>query len=153
MAGKTAERLIAEAIAITHLVFAARLDPCSDRKRQPLTTIRHTRLPPGRDAANCTQVCGGMTCSVLPSRRMLAMADDDPFYNPTLKPLPARVARPGELLFEFVRASDRASVTCELRFNGESYGWEAQFSNAGSCSIVMAGSLRGRSRCSGPRRS
>src|SRR5258705_13904299 len=42
-------------------------------------------------------------------------------------PPPARVARPGELLFEFIRASDRAPMACELRFNGESYGWEAQF--------------------------
>jgi hypothetical protein len=31
------------------------------------------------------------------------------------------------LLFEFFRASDRAPMTCELRFHGESYGWEAQF--------------------------
>src|SRR4051812_30204626 len=41
-------------------------------------------------------------------------------------PLP-RIARPGELLFEFVPASDRAPMSCELRFNGESYGWKAQF--------------------------
>ena len=59
------------------------------------------------------------------------MSDDDPFYSPKLRPSPARVARPGELLFEFVRASDRAPMTCELRFNGESYGWEAQFFERG----------------------
>jgi hypothetical protein len=29
-----------------------------------------------------------------------------------------------------VRASDRALIRCELRFNGESYGWEAQFFDA-----------------------
>jgi hypothetical protein len=34
---------------------------------------------------------------------------------------------PGELLFEFVRASDSAPMSSELRFHGESYGWEAQF--------------------------
>jgi hypothetical protein len=39
--------------------------------------------------------------------------------------------QPGELLFEFVRASDGAPITCELRFNGESYGWEAQFFHCG----------------------
>ena len=63
---------------------------------------------------------------------MLGMSDD-PFYSPTLKPLPARVARPGERLFEFLRGggSDRAPMTCELRFNGESYGWEAQFFERG----------------------
>jgi hypothetical protein len=33
---------------------------------------------------------------------------DEPFYSPTAKPAPPRVAKPGELLFEFVRASDRA---------------------------------------------
>jgi hypothetical protein len=26
---------------------------------------------------------------------------DEPFYSPTVKPAPARVARPGELVFEF----------------------------------------------------
>jgi hypothetical protein len=62
---------------------------------------------------------------------MLDMADDNPFYSPTLKPQPARVARPGELLFEFVRASDRAPMSCGLRFHGESYGWEAQFFERG----------------------
>jgi hypothetical protein len=36
------------------------------------------------------------------------------------------VAKPGELLFEFVRASDRAPMSCELRFHGESFGWECQ---------------------------
>jgi hypothetical protein len=38
---------------------------------------------------------------------------------------------PGELLFDFVRASDRAPMSCELRFHGESYGWEAQFLERG----------------------
>jgi hypothetical protein len=56
---------------------------------------------------------------------------DEPFYSPKAKPSPARVARPGELLFEFVRASDRAPMSCELRFNGESFGWEAQFFERG----------------------
>jgi hypothetical protein len=56
---------------------------------------------------------------------------DDPFYSPTYNPAPARAVRPGELLFEFVRASDRAPMSCELRFHGESYGWEAQFLERG----------------------
>jgi hypothetical protein len=51
---------------------------------------------------------------------------DEPFYSPAYKP-PPRIAKAGELLFEFVRASDRAPMSCELRFHGESYGWEAQF--------------------------
>jgi hypothetical protein len=46
---------------------------------------------------------------------------------------PARLSpgQPGELLFEFVRASDGAPIRCELRFHGESYGWEAQFLDRG----------------------
>jgi hypothetical protein len=56
---------------------------------------------------------------------------DEPFYSPNYKPPPPRVAKPGELLFEFVRASDRAPMSCELRFHGESYGWEAQFLERG----------------------
>jgi hypothetical protein len=51
--------------------------------------------------------------------------------SPNYKPVPARVAKPGELLFEFVRASDRALISYELRFHGESYGWEAQFLDRG----------------------
>jgi hypothetical protein len=56
---------------------------------------------------------------------------DEPFYSPKAKPPPPRVAKPGELLFEFVRASDRALMSCELRFHGESYGWEAEFLERG----------------------
>jgi hypothetical protein len=51
----------------------------------------------------------------------------DPNLLWTAKPPPASKPRRGELLFEFVRTSDRAPMTCELRFHGESYGWEAQF--------------------------
>jgi hypothetical protein len=46
-------------------------------------------------------------------------------------PAPARKAEPGELLFEFQRGRDRAPMACELRFHGESYGWEAQFFERG----------------------
>jgi hypothetical protein len=52
---------------------------------------------------------------------------DEPFYSPNAKPPLPRVPRPGELLFEFVRPADRAWMSSELRFHGESYGWEAQF--------------------------
>jgi hypothetical protein len=51
------------------------------------------------------------------------------------KPPPAQVPRPGEPLFAFVRASDRAPMSCELRFHGESYGWEAQFLERGELLI------------------
>ena len=48
---------------------------------------------------------------------------DDPFYAPNASAPPPRVPRPGELLFEFLRGSDLVSMSCELRFHGESYGW------------------------------
>ena len=56
---------------------------------------------------------------------------DDPFYKPSRTPNPRRQPNPGELLFEFVRASDRAPMSCELHFHGESYGWEVQFLERG----------------------
>lgn len=60
---------------------------------------------------------------------------DEPFYSPTYKPAPARVAKRGELLFEFLRGSDRAPLSCELRFHGESYGWEALFFRRGELAL------------------
>lgn len=63
------------------------------------------------------------------------MSDDDTddplFYLQPQPPARLSIGQPGELLFEFVRASDRAMIRCELRFNGESYGWEAQFFEGG----------------------
>jgi hypothetical protein len=60
-----------------------------------------------------------------------ALMSDEPFYSPNLKPLPPRQPKPGEPLFTFVRALDRAPMSCELRFHGESYGWEAQILERG----------------------
>jgi hypothetical protein len=42
-------------------------------------------------------------------------------------------------LLAFVRASDRAPMTCELRFHGESYGWEAQFLERGELLYARGG--------------
>jgi hypothetical protein len=44
---------------------------------------------------------------------------DEPFYSPKYTPPPPRIAKSGFLLFEFVRASDRAPMSCELRFHAE----------------------------------
>jgi hypothetical protein len=52
---------------------------------------------------------------------------DEPFYSPKQKPQPARQSKPGERLFEFSRASDGASLSCELRAHGEDAGFEVQF--------------------------
>jgi hypothetical protein len=58
------------------------------------------------------------------------MSDSEPFYSPFHRP-PPRKSRPAEPLFEFVRASDAAPMSCELRFHGESFGWEATFLERG----------------------
>ena len=74
---------------------------------------------------------GEVTCSVQPSRTMLAMADDDPFYSPN----PKAAAAPR-------RPAWRAAVRVHSRIrryaddlraavNGESYGWEAQLFERG----------------------
>ncbi len=56
---------------------------------------------------------------------------DEPFHSPNRPPAPPRQPKPGERPFEFVRASDHALMSCEHRFKGESYGWEAQFFERG----------------------
>ena len=66
------------------------------------------------------------------------MADED-WYKPHRPPVPPRQPKAGELLFEFVRASDRAPMSCELRFHGESYGWEAQFLERGELLFSRGG--------------
>lgn len=64
---------------------------------------------------------------------------DEPFYAPFRTPPPPRQPKPGELLFDFLRASDGAPMSCELRFHGESYGWEAQFFERGELLISRGG--------------
>jgi hypothetical protein len=58
-------------------------------------------------------------------------ADNYPYGGFPSPPARLSPGQPGELLFEFVRASDGAPIRRELRFNGESYGWEAQFLDRG----------------------
>jgi hypothetical protein len=52
---------------------------------------------------------------------------DDPFDAPGLEPAKFRGPQPGEVLFEFVRESDRSHFRCELRYHGDVWGVEAQF--------------------------
>jgi hypothetical protein len=59
------------------------------------------------------------------------MADDH--WSPTY-PIPERHI-PSELLFEFVRVSDQAPMSCEVRFHGESYGWEARILERGELQV------------------
>jgi hypothetical protein len=57
--------------------------------------------------------------------------DDDDWYKPNAPQAPPRVPRPGEPLCAFVRERDKKRFDCELRFNGESYGCEAQIFEQG----------------------
>jgi hypothetical protein len=58
------------------------------------------------------------------SAGIICRVADEPLYAPNAKPLPPRVARPGEPPFAFLRGHDR--FACELRYHGE-WGVEAQF--------------------------
>ncbi len=51
---------------------------------------------------------------------------DGPFYSPNHRRQAPRQPQPGEVLFEFVRQTDRAHFRCELRTHG-GWGIEAQF--------------------------
>ena len=53
------------------------------------------------------------------------MPTDDLLW--TVLPLPMLKPTHVEVLFEFVRPRDYARISCEMRFNGESYGWEVRF--------------------------
>jgi hypothetical protein len=83
------------------------------------------------------------------------MTDSPKWFQPGYR-FPERQAKPGELLFEFVRASDRAPMSCELRFHGESYGWEAQFLERGElffgsgAFVTKAAAVRWAGRCARP---
>ena len=49
---------------------------------------------------------------------MESIDNDPPFTTPGFRP-PPQMPRPGELLFEFVRASDGAPIRGEPMFHGE----------------------------------
>lgn len=67
------------------------------------------------------------------------MANDVPFYSPQRPVTPRRQSKPGEPLWAFVRQSDKKLYECELRFNGESYGWEAQIFEQGELLAAHGG--------------
>jgi hypothetical protein len=94
----------------------------SERGRHLPSTCQRVRTPRR----------GGMDTDwpEMPGKTGRGEVTDDPFTTPG-HVIPPRVPRPGELLFEFVRASDGAPMRCELRFHGESLGGEAQFFERG----------------------
>ena len=61
--------------------------------------------------------------------RVPSFMADEPSNSPKAKP-PPRVAKPGELLFEFCREHDHKFFRCELRDHGR-IAVEAQFLRAG----------------------
>jgi len=64
---------------------------------------------------------------------------DDPFYVPGHRLAP-RVPKPSEPVWEL--RVDHVTWSCELRFHGESYGWEAQILRDGELVIGQRFVLR-----------
>jgi hypothetical protein len=65
---------------------------------------------------------------------------EQPFYKPNRTPPPPRTAKPGEFLWELRR--EPVTWSGELRFHGESYGWEAQILRDGELAIGQRFLLR-----------
>ena len=66
-------------------------------------------------------------------RTTIALVPDEPFYKPNRTPRPQRKPVPGEFLWELRRGP--ASWSGELRFHGDSYGWETQILRDGELVI------------------
>ena len=58
---------------------------------------------------------------------------DDLFYLPNRPPVAPRQPKPGEPIWELRR--HHVTWSAELRFHGESWGWEAQILRDGELSI------------------
>lgn len=80
-----------------------------------------------------------MTCTVIAYVRLLCGMPDDSLLW-THKPASPRQRRPGDVLWS-VRKGDE-SWTCELRFHGETVGWEAQILRDGDLANARTFSLR-----------
>ena len=65
---------------------------------------------------------------------------DDAFYRPNRPPTPLRQPKPGEPLWSLRR--NHLTWSCELRFHGESWGWEAQILREGELVIGRRFDLR-----------
>jgi hypothetical protein len=69
------------------------------------------------------------------------MADDTErfWYQPNSPQPAARPRKPGELLFDFVRESDRQHFRFGLRFHGVSPGYELQILKSGELMFAPGG--------------
>jgi hypothetical protein len=65
---------------------------------------------------------------------------DDAFYSPNRPPVPPRQPTPGEPIWSL--RHEHVTWSCELRFHGESYGWEAQILREGELVIGQRFVLR-----------
>jgi hypothetical protein len=63
----------------------------------------------------------------------IASVAAQPFYSPTWKPPAAKPRTPNERLWELQKA--HITWSAELRFHGESWGWEAQIYRNGEITI------------------
>ena len=68
--------------------------------------------------------------------------DDDDWYKPHHGQIPpSRLPKPGEPIWTLLKNGRR--VDCELRFQGESYGWEVQFLHDGVMAYGQRFIMRG----------
>jgi len=83
------------------------------------------RTSPARKAAEVDLRCH--------TSRYRVGVSDDAFYRPNRPSTPRRQPKPGEPLW-FLRR-DHLTWSCEFRFHGESYGWDAQLLREGELVI------------------
>jgi len=70
------------------------------------------------------------------------MSDDEPFYTPGKKPAPPPHYRPQLIEHIWELRKDHVTWSCDLRFHGESYGWEAMILRNGELFVSKRFVLR-----------
>ena len=68
------------------------------------------------------------------------MMTDEDWYKPHRPPVPARQPKPAERVWSLHK--NGRDVDCELRFHGESYGWECQCLHNGDLAYGRRFTLR-----------
>lgn len=67
---------------------------------------------------------------------------DEPFYTPGKKPTPQPHYRPEIVEWLWEVRKDHVTWSCDLRFHGESYGWEAMILRDGDLAISRRFALK-----------